>query len=101
MSGSINSDMFICARIIAGIGIGFINSIVPPWVSELSSSHDRGSTFSLVFVSNFAGIVIAYWLNFGVRNSDPEFRWRFPLAFMAIPMLIVLVTVGLFPESPR
>ncbi|KAK5462759.1 hypothetical protein LTS15_002471 [Exophiala xenobiotica] len=101
MAGSTNSNMFICARIIAGIGIGFINAIIPPWVNELSQAHDRGSTFSLVFVANFAGIVIAYWLNFGLRTSGEAFRWRFPLAFMAIPMIIVALTVFLLPESPR
>lgn len=55
----------------------------------------------MVFVANYLGIVIAYWLNFGIRDSDPEFRWRFPLAFMAVPMLIVLFSIGLLPESPR
>ena len=30
MAGSTNSDMFICARVIAGLGIGFVNAIVPP-----------------------------------------------------------------------
>lgn len=101
MSASQNSNMFICARVIAGIGIGFINTIVPPWVSELSQAHDRGSNFSLVFVANYAGIVIAYWLNFGVRSSGVEFRWCFPLAFMAVPVLIVVLTVFFLPESPR
>jgi MFS family permease len=101
MSSSQNSNMFICARIIAGLGIGFINAIIPPWVSELSQAHDRGATFSLVFVSNFVGIVLAYWINFGVRNFSVEFRWRFPLGFMVVPMLIVLTTVPLLPESPR
>lgn len=107
MSGSVNSDMvstsrpglgvnakddlqFICARIVAGLGIGFVNTIIPSWVSELSSAHNRGSNFSLVFVANYLGIVVAYWLNFGIRDSDPDFRWRFPLAFMSIPMLIVV-----------
>lgn len=101
MAASINANMFLCARVIAGIGIGFINAIIPPWVSELSESHDRGATFSLVFVSNFLGIVIAYWINFGIRNMGVEFRWRFPLAFMLLPMLIVAMTVVFLPESPR
>lgn len=52
MAASTNANMFICARIIAGIGIGFINSIVPPWVSELSEAHNRGANFSLVFTAN-------------------------------------------------
>ncbi|KAH7362084.1 general substrate transporter [Plectosphaerella cucumerina] len=101
MASSTNSDMFICARVIAGLGIGFINAIVPPWVSELSEAHDRGSSFSLVFMANYLGIVIAYWLNFGIRNTDAEFRWRFPLAFMAIPLLFVALALPLLPESPR
>ncbi|OAR03145.1 hypothetical protein LLEC1_05587 [Akanthomyces lecanii] len=101
MSGSTNASMFICARVIAGLGIGFINVIVLPWVSEIAESHDRGAKFSLVFIANFLGIVIAYWLNFGVRNTGIDFRWRFPLAFMAIPLLIVGATLPFLPESPR
>lgn len=101
MCTSINSDMFICARVITGLGIGFVNSIIPTWVSELSEAHDRGSQFSVVFVANFAGITIASWLNFGIRNSGIQFRWRFPLAFMILPVLICASTVAFIPESPR
>ncbi|KAJ3566198.1 hypothetical protein NPX13_g7228 [Xylaria arbuscula] len=101
MAGSQNSNMFIVARVIAGLGIGFINAIIPPWVSELSQAHDRGASFSLVFVANYLGIVLAYWINFGLRGYQSEFRWRFPLAWMIIPLLIVDVTVPLLPESPR
>ncbi|KAJ6786637.1 hypothetical protein PWT90_03727 [Aphanocladium album] len=100
-SGSQNSSMFICARVIAGIGVGYINAIILPWVSELSQSHDRGSSFSLVFIANFLGITIASWINFGVRNSGQDFRWRFPLGWMVIPLLIVDVAIPFLPESPR
>ncbi|OBS23075.1 hypothetical protein FPOA_03638 [Fusarium poae] len=101
MSGSTNSDMFICARVIAGLGIGFVTAIVPPWVSELSEAHDRGSSFSLVFVANYLGITIAYWLNYGIRNTNTQFRWRFPLAWMSIPLIIVDIALPFLPESPR
>lgn len=76
-------------------------TIVPPWMSELSQAHDRGSNFSFIFVANFLGITIANWINFGVRTSAIEFRWRFPLGFMCIPVFIVCATVSLLPESPR
>lgn len=99
--GSQSSDMFICGRVIAGIGIGFVNTIVLPWVSELSQSHDRGSSFSLVFIANFLGITIASWINFGVRDYETSFRWRFPLAWMIIPLLIVNAAIPFLPESPR
>ena len=95
--GSINSDMFICARVISGLGIGFVNNIILSWVSELAQAHERGSTFSLVFVSNFLGIFLANWINFGIRNDNVAFRWRFPLGFMCIPMLIVVITILFVP----
>lgn len=96
-TGSVNADMFIVARVVAGLGIGFINVLIPSWVSELSEAHDRGSNFSLVFVANFFGIFLANWINFGVRNSSPAFRWQFPLGFMCIPMLMVTITVFFVP----
>jgi hypothetical protein len=55
----------------------------------------------LVFTANFLGIVIAYWLNFGIRDTDLEFRWRFPFAFMSSFMILVLLVVPIVPESPR
>lgn len=97
--GSVNSNMFICARVISGLGIGFINVLIPSWVSELSEAHDRGSTFSLVFVANFLGIFLANWINFGIRNAGIEFRWRFPLGFMCIPMLIVALSIFFVPGT--
>jgi MFS family permease len=96
-AGSVNANMFICARVISGLGIGFINVLIPSWVSELSEAHDRGSNFSLVFVANFLGIFLANWINFGVRGSNPTFAWRFPLGFMCIPMLLVATTVVFVP----
>lgn len=42
------------------------------------------------------GIAIAYWVNFGIRNTPIEFRWRFPLGLMA-----VLVQSVLLAKDPR
>ena len=47
------------------------------------------------------GITIAYWIGYGLRDNTTDFRWRFPLAFQIVPLLIVLGTVGFLPESPR
>lgn len=47
------------------------------------------------------GIVLAYWVDFGVRNAGEQFRWRFPLAFMTLPSIIILLSTALLPDSPR
>jgi len=48
--------------------------------------------------------VVAYWLEYGlsyIDNGESAFRWRFPIAFQIIPLLILLAIVWFFPESPR
>jgi hypothetical protein len=75
--------------------------IIPAWVSELAKAHNRGSAFALVFCANYVGIVIAYWLGYGLRNDTTDFQWRFPLAFQTVPTTILLLTVAFLPESPR
>ena len=93
--------MFICGRVIAGVGIGFLNTIILPWVTELSQTHNRGSSFSVVFVANFLGIAISSCINFGMRTSETDLRWRLPLGVMIIPLVIVFFAVLVLPESPR
>lgn len=100
-AGSRSAAMFLCAHVVAGVGIGFVNAVVLPWVSEQSRSHDCGSSFSLVFVANYLDIAIASWINFGIRAAGDEFRWRFPLAWVAVPLLVVDAAVPFLPESPR
>ena len=75
--------------------------IIPAWVSELAQAHNRGASFALVFCANYVGIVIAYWLGYGLRNNTTDFKWRFPLAFQTVPTIILLLTVAFLPESPR
>lgn len=52
-------------------------------------------------MANYVGIVIAYWIGYGLRNHTGDFRWRFPLAFQVVPIIILLLTIGFLPESPR
>jgi sugar porter (SP) family MFS transporter len=100
-AGSHNSNMFLCARVIAGIGIGFINSIVPSWISELAKSHKRGFTFALVFSANYFGIMLINWILYGLQNYPEAFRWRFPLACVCSPSVVLVLAVWFVPESPR
>lgn len=65
-AASQNANMFICARVIAGLGLGFINSIVPPWISELAKAHNRGANFAMIFISNCKSSS----LGFRVRCTD-------------------------------
>lgn len=36
-----------------------------------------------------------------IDGGASPFRWRFPIAFQIIPLLVLLAIVWVFPESPR
>lgn len=101
-AAGMNANMFICARVISGIGIGYINSIVCSWISELARSHNRGFMFSIVFSANYLGLMLITWILYAIEDwTDPGLIWRFPLGCVCAPSVIILTTVWFVPESPR
>ena len=101
-SAAQNMNWMLCARVITGIGTGHLNSIVPAFAGEIATTRHRGAAIVLVFIANYVGITVAYWLEFGLRYySNESFRWRFPLAFQIIPVFILAIGVWTLPESPR
>lgn len=93
-----------CARIITGIGTGHLNAIVPVWAAETATHTSRGQFIAIEFTLNIAGVVVAYWLEFGMSFVDggrSAARWRFPIAFQVFMLLILMAIIGFFPESPR
>ncbi|KAF8857869.1 putative MFS monosaccharide transporter [Acephala macrosclerotiorum] len=94
----------IFARLINGWGTGILNAIVPVWATESVPHTGRGQFIAIEFTLNIFGVVVAYWLEFGLSFIDQgasPFRWRFPIAFQIIPLLVLFIIVWWFPESPR
>ncbi|UPK90902.1 hypothetical protein LCI18_001837 [Fusarium solani-melongenae] len=102
--GTIGLDAMLGSRFFNGIGTGILNGIVPAWASELSDYASRGTFIAMEFTLNIFGVVVAYWLAYGVSfidNGESEIRWRFPIAFQILPLLCLLAGCWAFPESPR
>ena len=73
-------------------------------VSEVSSAEHRGGFLGYVFIANYLGISVAYWLDFGlsfVNHGYSALRWRFLLAFQCVPALMLLAGIKMLPDSPR
>ncbi|CZR62174.1 probable transporter (major facilitator superfamily) [Phialocephala subalpina] len=99
-----NHIWMIFARLINGWGTGILNAIVPVWATESVPHTSRGQFIAIEFTLNIFGVVVAYWLEFGLSFIDQgasPFRWRFPIGFQIIPLLVLFVIVWWFPESPR
>ncbi|THH33353.1 hypothetical protein EUX98_g809 [Antrodiella citrinella] len=99
-----NLAMMLCARVVCGVGTGCLNAIVPVWSAEVATHTSRGAFIASEFTLNIFGVVVAYWLEFGmgfIGDGNTQIRWRFPLAFQIIPMVGFLICMPLIPESPR
>lgn len=99
-----NPGWMLAARLINGIGTGALTGIVPVWASEMVEHTSRGKFIAMEFTLNIFGVVVAYWLGFGVSFIDQgrsQFRWRFPIAFQVVPLLVLMSIFWAAPESPR
>ena len=77
---------------------------MPVWATETAEHTSRGQFIAIEFTLNIFGVVVAYWLEFGlsfIDNGESAFRWRFPVAFQIIPLIVLISAVWFFPESPR
>ncbi|ORX39953.1 putative MFS monosaccharide transporter [Kockovaella imperatae] len=99
-----NHNWMICARLINGWGTGILNSIVPVWATETATHTSRGQFIAIEFTLNIFGVVLAYWMEYGLSYIDggrSPFRWRFPVGFQIILLLLLFAIIWFFPESPR
>ena len=91
----------IVARVVAGFGLGAVNSTVPVFQAEFAPKATRGLYVCMQLTTlNFATAIV-YWIDFGFSSHDASYAWRVPCIFQCIflaPMLLLLLVV---PETPR
>jgi MFS family permease len=102
-TASFGIAQLIVGRIVTGVGNGMNTSTIPVWQSEMAPPKIRG--FLVLFEGALitAGIMLAYWLNYGFWfvTQYGSFQWRFPIAFQAVFGVILILLIWLCPESPR
>lgn len=88
-------------RIITGVGTGINTSTIPVWVSETSHSHNRGRNVTLECAILICGIMIAYWMDYGLSYVPGSIAWRLPIAFQIVFAIVAMILLIWLPESPR
>lgn len=99
-------EHLIVARVVSGLGNGFITATVPVWQSEIAKPEKRGKLICIQGGLIAGGIGISYWVDFAfyfTRNLHPheDVSWRFPIAFQCVFPILMMPFLLKLPESPR
>ncbi|KAI0058149.1 general substrate transporter [Artomyces pyxidatus] len=90
-------------RVVSGFGIGGISAVAPAYVSECSPKHVRGRITGLFQIMVAFGVMISYFINFGISEhifNSPAI-WRIPFGFQLAPAGIMCIGLLTVKESPR
>lgn len=93
--------MMMLGRIIAGLGVGALSTIVPVYQSEISPPHNRGKLACIEFSGNIFGYMCSVWVDYFCSYIDGHWAWRLPLLMQVVMGGLLAVGSFLIVESPR
>ena len=102
-TGANSQYAMIAGRVVVGIAIGLLSSVVPLYLAELSPKSIRGSIISLFQVMIAFGILLVFLVTLAFNNlyrNHPD-NWRFILGLQAAMPIVIFLLVLALPESPR
>lgn len=88
-------------RFIGGVGVGISSVAAPIYISEITTSSNRGKLGGLYQFWLVFGIMIAFISNWLLKGFDGANDWRWMLGVEAIPALLYTLMVLKVPNSPR
>ncbi|GFZ47965.1 hypothetical protein JCM24511_05712 [Saitozyma sp. JCM 24511] len=89
-------------RVVAGVGMGGITSMLPVWQSETSPPHLRGMLVCCSLSMLIVGQLIAYWAAYGLlQNYDTDMTWRVMFSLQMMAGAVMAAALLFMPESPR
>ena len=75
---------FLCARLVAGVGVGIVTYALPMFVSEIAPADMRGALGCSMQLTMVAGTLLA-----SVLNCQPWFDFRLSFMLPAFPAAVV------------
>ena len=102
-AGANGVSYLISGRVVGGIGMGMVTTMVPIWVSETAKANQRGALVAAQLAIVIFGVTVAYWFDFGMIKQHPNTTavWRVPIAFQVFFIILTWITIFFLPESPR
>ncbi|MFT6416366.1 MAG: SP family arabinose:H+ symporter-like MFS transporter [Gammaproteobacteria bacterium] len=96
-----NPYFFSFFRFIGGVGVGISSVAAPIYISEITTSANRGKMGGLYQFCLVFGIMIAFVSNWLLKGFDGANDWRWMLGIEALPALLYTLMVIKVPCSPR
>ncbi|KAK3701576.1 Ribulose bisphosphate carboxylase large chain [Vermiconidia calcicola] len=93
--------MMMLGRVIAGLGVGALSTIVPVYQSEISPPHNRGKLACIEFSGNVLGYMCSVWMDYFCSYIDSDWAWRLPLVMQVVMGGLLGAGSLLIVESPR
>ncbi|PVI08632.1 hypothetical protein DM02DRAFT_722825 [Periconia macrospinosa] len=93
--------LMMLGRIIAGLGVGTLSTIVPVYQSEISPPHNRGKLACIEFSGNITGYAASVWVDYFCSFIDGPWSWRLPLLMQCVMGSLLAAGSLLICESPR
>lgn len=85
------------ARLLIGCGVGVLSTVIPVYISEVSSAKWRGTLVSLYQFFVVVGILISYLADYKLVSVENNWRWM--LAVPALFSVLSYILLKTIPES--
>jgi len=105
-AGAVGWGMMIAGRVIVGLAIGLLSTVIPMYVSEMSPKSIRGTLGTLFQLMITIGLLVAFLVTLAFNKSsdtmNPENHdWRWALGTQAGLSIMLFFGMIFLPESPR
>jgi sugar porter (SP) family MFS transporter len=93
--------VFMAARTLAGVGVGFVCSVAPVYQAEISETGQRGWLVCCQLTTMLVGLGLAYGIDYGFYFYPGEMQWRIPVGLQVVFAGYVLVAGIWVTDTPR
>lgn len=100
-SAATSMTIMMVGRVLAGLGVGALSTIVPVYQSEISPPHNRGKLACIEFTGNITGYAASVWVDYFCTHIKSDWSWRLPLLMQCFMGALLAVGSLLICESPR
>lgn len=100
-TASVNIEMFLVGRVIAGFAIGLVYAVSSIYNAEIAPPKIRGIIVGLQTQMISCGYAASNWIGLFGSFAAGNAAWRIPLGLQCLPAIILIIGLFWLPESPR